>query len=234
MMIVFFLINALVFQQGDTLIFMEQDSVLKIWFINEDMQQADSSEKKLIRKTKVSLNNKFFLIYEEKLGFNDVCLQSKIIFYDANRKELWRESRGDTRKMSYDLSNVYDSLFIIVDWDKYNKNPTFSIIKNKKKNIVIQQGEWKRIVNYKISPNCRYLVFHTKNPYSGKLWDYIYFIDLKTKKNWEYLFPMCLSCKRYKIDLDIDDNGEADVIYRGEHRIFSKEGKLINIFIKFE
>ncbi|MBA7544100.1 hypothetical protein ES705_36447 [subsurface metagenome] len=100
--------------------------------------------------------------------------------------------------------------------------------------IIINSGDWTRIVDYKLSQNCRYLVFHTRRPYARKLWDYIYFIDLKTKKDWQYLFPICISCKRGKFSLDVNNTGQVDVVYKAEHRIFSKEGKLLDIFIKLD
>ena len=70
--------------------------------------------------------------------------------------------------------------------------------------------------------------------YSRKLWDYLYFIDLQTKQNWEYMFPTCLSCKRTNITLAIDDNGQVEAVHRAEHRVFSSEGKLIDIFLQVD
>ncbi len=234
MMIVFFLVSTLVYQNGDTLIFMKQDSIIDKWVIIEETQQNDSLVERIIKKTKISSNNRFFLIYEERCGLNYEYLQSMIVFYNADRNELWKESRANTKRISFDLSNIYDNLSIFIVSDINGKNPVVHLIKNKKEDIIINSGDWTRIVDYKLSQNCRYLVFHTRRPYARKLWDYIYFIDLKTKKDWQYLFPICISCKRGKFSLDVNNTGQVDVVYKAEHRIFSKEGKLLDIFIKLD
>lgn len=231
-MIVFFLINTLVYLNGDTLIFTEQDSVIDKWVIIEETQQKDSLIERIIKKAKISSNNKFFLIYEERCGLNYEYLQSMIVFYDADRQELWKESRANTKRISFDLSNIYNNLSIFIVSDMNGKNPEVHVINNKKEDIIINREDWTRIVDYKLSQNCRYFVFHVRKPYAHKLWDYIYFFDLNTRKDWQYLFPICISCKKGKFSLDVNNTGQVDVAYKAEHRIFSKEGKLLDIFIK--
>jgi len=110
------------------------------------------------------------------------------------------------------------------------------IIKNNNNKRIIDLKQWTNIVNYEISPIGRYALFHAKKPYNNKLWDYIYFLDLETNKTWEYLFPFCFSCKRGWLDLKIDDEGKSEVIYqnKNEHRIFDKDGNLVDIFVKFD
>ncbi len=234
-MFVFFLINALVYQKGDTLLFVEHDSIVDRWVVSSDIEQGDSLEIKVSRKAKVSSNNNLFLIYEERRGPNYEHLQSQIVFYDTDKRVLWSESHDDTMKILFDLSDIYDSLFVIVVSDASGRNPELYVINDSlKKNTVIEKNEWIRLLSYKISPNKRFLVAHTRKLHFRKPWDYIYFIDLKTKKNWEYLFPTCVSCKRARISVDIDDTGEVEVVYKAEHRVFSKEGKLIDIYQKIE
>jgi len=233
MMAIFFLLNTLVYQNGDTLLFMKQDSIISRWILGEEIQPLDSLEARVIKRVKVSPDNKFFFIHEETYASSSYKpLQTKIVYYDANKVKIWEEFHNDERIISYKLSNIYDSLLVFVDMEQNGKIPRLCTIKNKKKDIIIEKGEWQRVVNYAISPNCRYMVFHNRNHYFDKMWDYIYAVDLKLKKNWTYLFPLCLSCKRGKIALNIDDTGTAEVIHKGEHRIFSNEGNLIDFFLE--
>jgi hypothetical protein len=229
-MAVLILLNALVYLHGDTLLFMEQDSIINKWIVSQDSQQTKSLMEKGTRKTKISSNNKFFMIYKER-RMNYDSVQSEISFYDADRNEIYTESLCGLRKFDFRLSDIHDGLIILAETDKGGRDPIIYAIKGGKKEIIIEKGDWKRVVNYRISRNHRYLVLHARKLYMHKLWDYIYFVDLETKTDWEYLFPACLSCKRRKIDLDIEETGQVDVIYKNEHRIFSKEGKLINLFI---
>ena len=130
------------------------------------------------------------------------------------------------------MGTVPASLFIITKCDRFYREPAFIVIRNGETVEVIQEGEWQRIVSYKISANDRYLLFHTRKPYHGKPWDYIFFWDLRTGRNWDYIFPTCLSCKKSRIDLGVDNSGRSEVIHKNEHRIFSKEGVLVDIYLK--
>jgi len=232
-MIILFILNTLLYQNGDTLIFTAQDSIIDRWVLGETVQQIDSLKIRIIRKVKISPNNKFFFIHEERDPYNRPS-QTKIVFYDADKNRIWEESADKDRMISFRLSNIYDSLFIVVDVDRNGYNPSLWTIKSRKKDIIIERGKWERIINYEISPNYRYLVSNTRNRYFSRIQDYIYSIDLKLKKDWHYLFPLCPTCKRVKIDLNIDNSGKVEVISKGEHRIFSKEGKFIDYFLGSE
>ncbi len=211
--------------------FTKQDSLIEKLVLNEN---GDSLRNKEIKRVKVSPNNELFLIYEERYDEDDSLLGTEIVFYTADKKELWKETRSGARKLSYHLSNVYDNLFVIADTDKRSKNPNVYIIKDGRMYQIVEKDSWRLIFNYKISGNYRYVVMHCRKPYFNRLWDYIYSIDLEARTDWEYLFPVCTTCKRGKITFNIDDNGEVEVIYRKKHRVFSNEGKLINAFIKIE
>ena len=104
MMVVLFLLSTQVYQHGDTLMFMKQDSIRERWILGEDIQKNDSLTERVIKKAKVSSNNKFFLIYEERQRLSYEHVLSEIIFYDADRKEFWRESRRDTQRISLSFS----------------------------------------------------------------------------------------------------------------------------------
>ncbi|UCG92532.1 MAG: hypothetical protein JSV97_02135 [candidate division WOR-3 bacterium] len=233
MIVLVLVLNTLVYQNGDTLFFTVQDSVADTWILGDEIQKVDTLNITIHRKAKISPDGKSFFVFEETHTPNNIQpLQTKIIFYDEEKEKIWEESNDDQRKLSFKLSNVFDSLVIIVDTERNGTLPRLSTYKNREKTVIIEKGEWQRMVNYAVSPHCRYMAFHNRNPYSGKMWDYIYSIDLLSKKNWTYLFPLCLSCKRGKINLTIDNNGTVEVIHKGEHRIFSSEGNLKDFFIK--
>jgi len=232
-MIWVFLFNTLVYQFGDTLIFVAQDSVVDRWLLGQSVQKVDSLELVIEKRAKVSNDNRFFFIFEMK--FSDYGpTQTRIVFYDSQKNKICQETSDSTRTISFSLSNIFDSLFIIVDTGNDGTKPRLWTIKNKKKDMVIDKGSWYRINEYKISPNNRYLVVNTSKAYGMRKWDYIYFVDLQQKTNWQYLYPECLSCKRAKIEIALDDSGQVEVIYIGEHRIFSNDGMMINYFIKPE
>jgi len=234
-MFILFLIATLVYQTGDTLLFMERDSIIERWIVGESVEEGDSIEIQVIRRAKVSPDNKFFLIHEEKRSPDYKHLQSKVSFYDRTKKVLWNDAYEDSTRILFELSNIYDSLFVVVVSDIFGRDPELYVIDGSlQKMTVIEKDEWMRILSYALSPNCRFLASHTRRLRFRKPWDYIYFIDLRTEKSWEYLFPTCVSCKRASITLDVDNNGQVEVVYKAEHRIFSKEGELIDIFLKVE
>ena len=230
-MIFLFIFGNLVYQQGDTLIFEEQGNLVEKWVINES---DDHVKGQVVRKAKISYNHQMFLIYEEKHSEEGNLLSTKITFYNADKEELWEESRDSTRMLSYYLSNICNKLFIITDTDERSKDPSVSVVQDGRKFQIVEQGSWRLIFDYKISSNCKYIVMHCRKPYVSRLWDYIYSVNLETRADWEYLFPVCTTCKRGKITLDINDSGEVEVIYRKKHRILSNEGKLVKSFIKVE
>lgn len=233
-MIFLFLLSTWVLQSGDTLMFMENSEIIDRIILDEHVA-SDSPGQVVIRQAKVSPNKKRYVVHETTQNIeNDSILRTKISFYDAEKNRLFEESAAGDRNISFELSDVRDSLFIITSWDHLYRKPVFYVIANGETVEVIKEGEWQRIVSYKMSSNSRYILFHTRNPYYGKPWDYIFFWDLETNNNWDYLFPTCLSCKKARIDLDVDDNGRSEVIHKKEHRIFSREGVLVDIYLKMQ
>jgi len=234
MSLLFVVINMLVYQQGDTLQFVSRDSIVDRWILGEKIERTDSTERIMTTRARVSQDNRYFLFFKEFFFPIKDSVFTEISYYNANRRRLWKETRTGERKISFYLSKIYQNKIYLVDTDKARKNPNLYIINNnnKKRKRIIKEGEWIYIIDYEISPNGQYIVLNTKNPYYKKIWDYIYFIDLKTRKSWTYLFPTCLSCKKTRIKLAVDDSGKAEVVHRNEHRVFSKDGRLIDIFIK--
>ncbi len=227
--------NVFVFQQGDTLKFLKNNEVIDQWLLFEDPQNQSSDHVVYTKKSKVSADSSYFFIYEEKRHTLTDSVFTKITLYNAEQEKLWEISADPGTKISYHLSNIYTNTIILVTTDNDYNNPTLEIITNKEKTLFIKKDRWHRIINYAISPNMRYFVLHAKNPYNKKTWDYIYSIDLKTHKSWTYLFPICVSCKRYKrISLNVKNDGAVDVVYKYRHRVFDKTGKLIDFYITFE
>ncbi len=208
---------------------MTQETIINKWVIIDDVHPIDSLNTSVIKRAKISTNNRYFFIYEEKNRLGSL-LGTKIVLFDADKNMLWKYSSAQGRAISFKLSNIYDSILIIVETDLEGKEPMLWAIKNRKKATIVKKGQWERIINYIISPNYRYLIFNTRNSAVGTSWDYIYFFDLKTKRNWQYIFPVCIPCKRTKIELKVDNNGISEVIAKEEHRIFSRDGSLINFF----
>ena len=165
---------------------------------------------------------------------NDSVLRAEISVFDAQRNKILEEKTRGSRNLSYELSSLHESLLVVATWDHFFSNPALVVIKGDNRIGVVEEGQWQRVVSYKVAPNNRYLLFHTRNPYHDKSWDYIYFYDLRTSKSWDYIFPTCLSCKKARIDLYVDDNGQSEVIHKNEHRIFSKDGVLKDIFLTLQ
>ncbi len=229
MLTLFFIIN-LVYLNEDTLTFINNDTTC--WILNPVINKTRKAW--VYKKAKVSDNHKYFFIYEEKYSPENKLIQTRITLYNQKKKVLWRETRKDKHRLSFELSRIYGKILIVVEFDQNFHNPSLALIKNKRKTVVIKPGQWRSIVDYNLSRNGRYLLLHTRRKQMGRVWDYVYFIDLKEKKTWEYLFPMCLACKRKRLCLKVDDQGQSEVIYKAEHRIFSKEGQLIHFYFKNE
>ncbi|MGB9720261.1 MAG: hypothetical protein ACPL28_02110 [bacterium] len=223
--------GALIFQSGDTLKFSQDDSLVYEWILNNNEKLETGGYH--IEKAKVSQDNRRFFIYEEEYFPNQDSTFTQLTLYDARRNKIWSRTQGGARKFSFELSRIYGDRIILFVNSRSNVNPEMIILKDGTRSTV-DLTQWTSIVNYEISPDGRYILFHAKKPYNYKLWDYLYFIDLKTSKNWEYLFPICFSCKRGKIDLKVYDDGKSEAIYKNEHRIFDREGNLIDIFVKLD
>jgi hypothetical protein len=243
-MILFLMCN-LVFLNGDTLIFMKNGGVIDQKKLTIHTIRNTQGEKRISLQAKVSPDNRFYLIHETKQEIvivqdaghdirKDTSTSTEISFHNAEMEILYAEKTGDNRYISYELSNIHNSLFVLTTWDEHNNNPAFSIIKDGKKTEIIKEDQWQRIVSYKMSSNNRFLLFHTRNPYHGKPWDYIFFYDRNTGNSWEYIFPTCLSCKKGRIELEIDDNGRSEVIHKKEHRVFSPDGVIQDIYLKLQ
>lgn len=233
-MIFLFCISVLVFESGDTLYFKEQERVVETWMLGEEVEGDSSVQRRTIKQAKVSPDYRRFLVHTFVVDGHYEYIGSEIVFYTAAQEELLREAYSGDEKVLYKGSEVYDSLLIIAVGDRYNTDPYLRVIRNGEATVIFERGTWQRIVSVEVSPNNNYLVLHTRKRYSRKLWDYIYFCDLMAQRNWEYQFPTCLSCKRTNISLAVNNDGQVEAVYKAEHRVFSKEGKLIDIFLQID
>ncbi|MGB3340406.1 MAG: hypothetical protein WBB37_02870 [bacterium] len=225
--------NLFVFQQGDTLKFLKGSDVIDQWLLFEDNQYLPHNGIVHTKKAKVSADSSHFFIHEEERHTLTDSILTKITFYSAAQEKLWEKSPDKGRIISYSLTNVYKNLVIMVTTNSGHSNPNLDIITNRAQTRVMKEDTWHRIIDYAISPNMQYLILHVKNPHHKKMWDYIFFIETDTHDTWTYLFPICVSCKRKRIELAVYDNGKSEVIYKGEHRVFSRQGKLIDIYREF-
>jgi len=242
---ILFLVCNLVLQNGDTLIFLRNGEVVEKQVLTVKAIEDDQGKQMVSCQAKVSPDNKAYLIHKIKQEVviteeaeleteNDTVTSTEILFLNAKKETLYAEQASGTRYISYELSDIYDSLFVLATWDQYYNNPSFSVVKDGEKTEIIKEGDWQRIVSYKISPNKRFILFHTRNPYHGKSWDYIFFYDLYSGHTWDYMFPTCLSCKKGRIELEVDDDGRSEVIHKREHRVFSRDGVIQDIYLKLQ
>jgi hypothetical protein len=224
--------NLLVSQQGDTLKFLKGSAVIDQWLLFEDNHDTPYNGIIRTKKVKVSADSSHFLIFEETRHTLTDSIFTKITLYNAAQEKLWEKSPDKGRIISYSLTNVYKNLVIMVTTNNGHTNPNLDFITDRAQTRVIEEDTWHRIIDYAISPNLQYLILHVKNPLHRKMWDYIYFIKTDSHETWTYLFPICVSCKRKRIELAVYDNGKSEVVYKGEHRVFSRQGKLTDIYRK--
>ena len=235
-MIIFLLVGLLVHQSGDTIKFMEGDVLIDIIVLQTD-EHEDNIGQKSIRRAGTSEDHQRYFIHETtykdtKETERDEILYSKISFYDVEQNLLWEERAEPPRNISYDYSGIYGGLMFVTTWDKHCGNPAFFVVNDGEKIEIIEEDDWQQLMGFKISPNGQYLLFHTRNPYGGKTWDYLFFFDLSDRISWDYLFPICFSCKRGTVALSVDDRGRSEAVYKNEYRIFSKQGVLVDVFRK--
>jgi len=232
-MILFLLLGGLIFQNGDTIKVVEDSVVVDIMILGDSIP-ADTPGARVCLRGKVSDDNRILMLHETKFGQNGEILDARVSFRDAAGNLLWEETVAEPREISFELSGVHNDILLIATWDRHGAFPSFHAVVDSQKIEIIEQGTWELMLDFSASPDGQYFVFHVRNPYSGKSWDYIYFYDLSTGKTWDYLFPVCVSCKRARIDLSIGDDGRAEVVYKKEHRIFTKLGALDSLFVRLQ
>ena len=229
-MLLIFLISNLVFLQEDSLIFKRGDEVIDVWWLEFYLPETVDATIHY-RRAKINPDQNFFIISYEQYDKENNVLRSEIELYDARQRLKVKRIFNDGRIVFFDLmQNSGDKLFL-VEQPKDSQYIALNMYEGKKSKVMVPGDEWKRIVSFVISPNQKYLAAHVRKPYMNELWDHVYFRDIKTGQTWQYRFPLCLSCKRTRINLEVDDQGQTDIEYKGEHRVFSKEGNFIDYYI---
>ncbi len=223
----------LVYQNGDTLKFMNGDSVIATRVMSTETV-FEPVARSIATKAKTSAEHDRYFVYQETCFLHNDSIVTSLTLYSSDQKKLWQRAGDNNHRISYELTDLRNDILILVTTNQGNTNPRLEFIRDRKARTVIRENQWQRITEYAISPNDRFIVLHTKNSYQGKSWDYVYFIDLKTNKTWSYLFPMCVSCKRNRLDMKVDDEGITEVIYKNEHRLFSRNGTLTDVFMTME
>lgn len=233
-MIYFMLIGALVFQNGDTLRFVA-DGVMLESMIIADSVIDDSSEAVAVRRAQVAEDNRFFFIYEALRRGEYEITRSRISFYDAGKNLLFTAAGDDAagRQVAFELARIRGGWFIVATWDRHSSDPAITALTpdTLTRIEIIEQGAWQQVLDYAMSPNGQYALFHARNPYNNKVWDYIYFRDLTTGATWDYMLPVCASCKRTPVRLAVGDDGRSEVIYNVERRTFSRSGELEGVSV---
>ncbi len=226
--------NMLVFLETDSLVFQRDNAVVEKWYIGEQTELMTSGTKRSTTHAVVSQDHTRFLYFQEVYFPETDSMYSQLALFRADGQRIWQRTAPRGRTYARFLSEFVDEMIVVVTTNQYGAAPSMERISSTAVDTIVREGDWYRLSAYAFSPNHRFLVMHVKNPYREKVWDYIHFIDLQTGSTWSYLFPICVTCKRYKhIDVSVDNDGISEVVYKGEHRIFNREGVLIDVFIKF-
>ena len=100
---------------------------------------GDSSNQVVIEQAKVSPNKQRYFVHESLQDLeNDSLLRTTISFYDAEKTILFETKAMGARSISFELSEIRDSLFIITKCDRFYREPAFIVIRNGETVEVIQ------------------------------------------------------------------------------------------------
>jgi hypothetical protein len=224
-----YVINILVFQQGDTLQFIENGKVVDTEIINTGtILYGDTIA--FTRNVKISPDHTRYLIYEDEYHRINDSITTWLTCYKVRKMLIYERQCAGNRRIIADLTKIFDDVIVIVTSDKLSRNPTLDVIDSTGTKRIVHEGEWQRIVCYALSPDQNYIVLYCRGLYRKKAWDHIVCVDLLSGKEWQYMFPLCLSCKKGKVQVTVDNTGTTTISYNNEHRVFSKDGTLIEIF----
>jgi len=222
-----------VFQKADTLQFIKNNAVIDTWIMEQDSTPANDGYIVHTQQAKVANNNVYFILYDEYRNSSIDSLSTAVSLYTSQKKRLWIREYSDDRRIDFDRTRIFDDGVAITSTDRTFGEPVLEFIQENKTEVLIEKPQWQRLVDFTFSPDMRFIGLHVRNPHSRKMWDFIYFIDRQTRETWTYIFPICISCKRNRITLEVDNEGNTEVIYKEQHRIFNKSGSLIDFFMQF-
>lgn len=226
--------NMFVFLETDSLVFQTENTVVEKWHVGEQTEHTSAGARRTTTHAVVAQDSTRFLYFKEIYLPETDSMFSQLTLYRADRYQVWQRTASSGRTFARYITDFVDDMIAVVMTNQYGAAPCMELISATAIDTIIREGDWYRLSAYSFSPNRRFIVMHVKNPYREKVWDYIHFKDLNTDSTWSYLFPLCVTCKRYKqIDVSVNDDGITEVVYKGEHRIFSRAGVLTDVFIKF-
>jgi len=234
MILAFLFLSLTVDLTGDTLTFYQNNAVAQRLVLGEKVTHVDGAQDLVVlEQARISPDRQHYLLYTESYR-TDLAetIATRLALYDAGQRRQWEIIPADGRMVSFPLTAMYDGFIILGTTDLNHRQPQLEIIdyRKKVKATPVRAGTWQQMVKYELSPNRHYLAAHVKNPVNAKLWDYIYFIDLREGTDWNVPFPFCLSCTRGTLTLKVDDDGRLDVKYKNEHRIYSSTGQLLDAY----
>ncbi|MBN2621567.1 hypothetical protein JXB22_10840 [candidate division WOR-3 bacterium] len=223
--------GVVVIQSGDTLYFSKNEHTIETWALAPDSTVTPQGLVVHTQKVKVSDNNKHFILYDEYRNSTADSLMTTLSLYTSGKERLWLREYANGRRIDFDKTEILNDDVAVVSTDKTYGQPVLELIHNNTSITLMEKDQWQRLVTFAFAPDMRYLALHVRNPHNRKMWDFIHFIDRKTKDTWTYLFPICISCKRHRIDLQVDNEGNTEVIYKDQHRIFNRKGSLVDFFM---
>lgn len=221
----------IVIQSGDTLHFSENAHAVETWVLALDSLPTQNGVVVHTQKAKISENNEYFILYDEYRNSSIDSLATTLSLYTSSKERLWLREYSSDRRIDFDRTRIFGNDIAIVSTDKAFGQPMLEFIHDKTSITLVEKDQWQRLVDFAFDPDMRYVALHVRNPHNRRMWDFIYFIDRKTEVTWTYLFPTCISCKRSRIDLRVDNEGNTEVVYKNQHRIFDKSGSLVDFFI---
>lgn len=223
---------------GDSLLFYKGDSLAECQVLGEKIDHLGVNQDLVVlERAKISPNRQHYLLYTESYQTDHAeTITTRLALYDAGQHRQWEFIPPADRMISFALTSMYDGFIILGSTDLKHCQPQLDIIDYRKnvKETIVRAGTWQQMVKYVLSPNLRYLGAHVKNPVNAKLWDFVYFIDLREGTDWNVLFPFCLSCTRGILTLSAGDDGKLDVKYKNEHRIYSSAGQLLDAYAEMK
>lgn len=222
----------IVIQKGDTLQFMKNNVIHESHILKQDSIPMDNGYVVHTQQAKVSGDKKHFLLYDEYRNSSIDSLLTSVSLYTSQMQLLWMQEYANDRRVDFERTKIFNNDVAITSTDRTYGEPVLEYIHDNKTDVLIEKTQWQRLVDFDFSPNMRYIALHVRNPHARKMWDFVYFIDCQTNGTWTYLFPICISCKRNRITLEVDNNGNTEIIYKQQHRVFDKTGTLIDFFMQ--
>lgn len=221
---------------NDSLIFMTGQQVSGAWTLTESTTVTPAGNPIVYTsRAKVAADSHYALLFEEARFPQGDSYSTRLTLYSANRRKIRVESSPRNRRIAYDLTELFADTILLGTVGFDYTRPRLDLIPPRGgRRTVIPDSFFNRIVQQIFSPNRRYVILHARKPSGTRILDVIYSRDRQTGFSWEYLFPICLTCRRNTIDMSVDDQGRVETVYKNEHRIFSPSGEMTDIFIKIE